>query len=222
MSQCLRIDAFFDFICPWCLIGKRQLDNALAQLQLARPELAVQLHWHGVQLLPQLPVAGVPFAEFYLDRLGSESAVRQRQAQVQQAAAAAGVRIDLSDILRMPNTADAHRLLERASQLGSATQRDALLERLFSAYFQHGGDLGDRATLLSIAADCGFVPGEVQDSLRGDGRAFVGAAASLGTSGVPYFVFNQRVAVSGAQSVEVLLNSMLKALAADQSARQPA
>jgi predicted DsbA family dithiol-disulfide isomerase len=218
----LRIDAFFDFICPWCLIGKRQLDHALLQLRDSQPEVAVQLHWHGVQLLPQLPVAGVPFAEFYLDRLGSEQAVRQRQAQVQQAAAAAGVRIDLSDILRMPNTADAHRLLERASQLGSAEQCDALLERLFCAYFQRGGDLGDRATLLNIAADCGFAPGEVQDSLRGDGRAFIGAAGSLGTSGVPYFVFNRQVAVSGAQSAEVLLSSMRKALAADQSARQPA
>lgn len=222
MSTPLRIDAFFDFICPWCLIGKRQLDKALAQLAVVHPTVTVQLHWHGVQLLPHLPAAGVPFAEFYLDRLGSEQAVRLRKAQVQQAAAVAGVLIDLSDILRMPNTADAHRLLSRASQLGSAEQCERLLERLFAAYFQRGGDIGDQATLLAIAADCGFEPAALQDSLRGDGQAFVGAAASLGTSGVPYFVFDRRLAVSGAQPAEVLLASMLKALEADKSQRQPA
>lgn len=142
MSGRLRIDVFFDFICPWCLIGKRQLECAQDLLRIQQPEVDITTVWHGVQLLPQLPVQGEPFAEFYLKRLGSAEAVRMRQAQVQQAAMAVGVPIDLSRIATMPNTADAHRLLERATVLGSTAQRDVLLERLFAAYFQYGEDLG--------------------------------------------------------------------------------
>ena len=220
MNPALRIEVFFDFICPWCLIGKRQLERALAQLRASQPDLEVELVWHGVQLLPELPVQGVPFAEFYRQRLGSEQAVRLRQAQVQQAAAAAGVDIALAAIARMPNTADAHRLLACAANLGTAAQRDALLERLFAAYFQHGEDLGDGASLLAIAASCGFEPVQLAASLRGDASPFVGADAGMGAHGVPYFVFARRLAVAGAQPAEVLLGAMVEALA--HSARQPA
>ena len=118
MSGRLRIDVFFDFICPWCLIGKRQLERALELLHSQQPEVLVTTVWHGVQLLPHLPVQGEPFAEFYLNRLGSAEAVAMRQAQVRQAAQAVGVAIDLSRIATMPNTADAHRLLAHANTSG--------------------------------------------------------------------------------------------------------
>lgn len=216
----LRIDVFFDFICPWCLIGKRQLEHALAQLRVSRPDVEVQLAWHGVQLLPDLPAQGEPFAAFYLKRLGSEQAVRIRQAQVQQAAASAGVEIDLSRIARMPNTANAHRLLACAAGLGSAEQRETLLEYLLAAYFRNGGDLGDSADLLAIAEACGFEPAQLAASLRGDGRPFVGEAAGMAGNGVPYFVFDRHMAVSGAQPAEVLLAAMLEALG--YSSGQPA
>lgn len=210
MSQHLRIDAFFDFICPWCLIGKRQLDRALQQLQGSHPDVDVTLAWHGVQLLPDMPVQGEAFTEFYLKRLGSADAVRMRQAQVQQAAAAAGVNIDLQRIGKMPNTANAHRLFERATAQGTSSQRDALLERLFAAYFQKAEDLDDSATLLAIAETCGVQSEALTSSLRSDGSAFIGGHAPSG--GVPYFVFDHRLAVSGAQPAEVLLKSMRKAL----------
>ncbi|QKE63527.1 DsbA family oxidoreductase [Aquipseudomonas campi] len=212
MSRSLRIDVFFDFICPWCLIGKRQLERALAQLRASRPEVAVDLVWHGVQLLPHMPAQGEPFAEFYLNRLGSAEAVRMRQAQVQQAAAAAGLEIDLTRIARMPNTADAHRLLQRAEALAEPAQRDALLERLFAAYFQHGEDLGARATLLSIAESCGLERSAVADCLRGDGEPFVGLV-NAAAGGVPHFILDRRQSVSGAQPAEVLLAAMLETLA---------
>jgi predicted DsbA family dithiol-disulfide isomerase len=219
MSQHLRIDAFFDFICPWCLIGKRQLDRALEQLQRSHPDVDVTLVWHGVQLLPDLPVQGEAFAEFYLKRLGSADAVRMRQAQVQQAAAAAGVNIDLQRIGKMPNTANAHRLFECATAQGTSSQRDALLERLFAAYFQKGEDLGDSATLLAIAESCGWQTAALS-SLRSDGSPFVGGHAPSG--GVPYFVFDHRLAVSGAQPAEVLLGAMHKALAHSAAVSQSA
>ena len=219
MTPALRIDVFFDFICPWCLIGKRQLERALVQLRASQADVEVELVWHGVQLLPDMPVQGEPFAEFYRQRLGSAEAVRMRQAQVQQAAAAAGLEIDLAGIARMPNTADAHRLLACAAGLGSAAQREALLERLFAAYFRNDEDLGDTASLLAIAEACGFEPAQLAPSLRGDGTPFVGEADGMAGNGVPYFVFDRRLAVSGAQPAEVLLGAMTEALA--HSARQP-
>lgn len=212
MSRSLRIDVFFDFICPWCLIGKRQLERALAQLRSSRPDVEVELAWHGVQLLPYIPAQGEPFAEFYLNRLGSAEAVRQRQAQVQQAAAAAGLEIDLNRIVSMPNTADAHRLLQLADAVAAPAQRDALLERLFAAYFQHGEDLGERATLLAIAESCGLERSVVADCLRGDASPFVGRV-NAAAGGVPHFILDRRQSVSGAQPADVLLAAMLEALA---------
>lgn len=211
MNRPLRISVFFDFICPWCLIGKRNLSQALHLFARQHPEITVEMDWIGVQLLPDVPAAGLPFAEFYLHRLGSAAAVRQRQAQVQKAAAAAGIDIDLQRIQRMPNTADAHRLLAHASALGNAAQRDELLEKLFAAYFTQGQDIGDNATLLSIAQACGYPPAPLVNSLRGDAAPFYGpGVASRG--GVPTFVFNQRLALSGAQAPEVLLGGMLRAI----------
>lgn len=211
MSRSLRIEVFFDFICPWCLIGKRQLERALAQLRARQPDVEVELAWQGVQLLPHLPARGEPFAAFYLNRLGSAEAVRQRQAQVQQAGAAVGLSIDLSGIGKMPNTADAHRLLERAAALGTPAQRDDLLERLFAAYFHDGEDLGCSATLMAIAESCGFDRTAVADCLRGDASPFIGST-TRGVSSVPCFHFDRHLTIAGAQPAEVLLGAMREAL----------
>ncbi|MGQ7958580.1 DsbA family oxidoreductase [Pseudomonas sp. SP16.1] len=219
MSVSLKVDVFFDFICPWCLIGKRQLQRALRQLQGEQPGLRVEQHWHGVQLLPHLPVVGVPFAEFYQARLGSAQAVRMRQAQVQQAASAAGLDLDLSRIERMPNTADAHRLLACATALGDAAQGERLLERMFAAYFQRGEDLGDAATLLAIAEECGFEPVQLAPALLGNGLPYFPPATSERAPSVPHFVFNDSLEVSGAQPAEVLLATMQQALARQQERR---
>ncbi|MCE6981746.1 DsbA family oxidoreductase, partial [Pseudomonas frederiksbergensis] len=148
---------------------------------------------------------------FYRKRLGSDEAVRLRQAQVRAAAEAAGVDIDFARISRMPNTADAHRLLQRAVALGSPEQAQALLARLFAAYFQQGKDLGDPITLLHIARACGLEPAQVADCLRGDASPFIGAN-DRAADGVPCFRFNQRLRVSGAQPVAVLLQAMGDAL----------
>lgn len=211
MKHVLSIEVFFDFICPWCLIGQAHLQRALEQLRREQPEVEVSLHWRGVQLLPQMARTGQPFEAFYRKRLGSDEAVRLRQAQVRAAAEAAGVDIDFARISRMPNTADAHRLLQRAVALGSPEQAQALLARLFAAYFQQGKDLGDPITLLHIARACGLEPAQVADCLRGDASPFIGAN-DRAADGVPCFRFNQRLRVSGAQPVEVLLQAMGDAL----------
>ena len=214
MKHVLSIEVFFDFICPWCLIGQAHLQRALEQLRREQPEVEVSLHWRGVQLLPQMARTGQPFEAFYRKRLGSEEAVRQRQAQVRAAAEAADVSIDFSRISRMPNTADAHRLLQRAVALGEPARVEALLTQLFAAYFQQGKDLGDPVTLLQIARGCGLSPAQVADCLRGDASPFISANDHRG-EGVPLFRFNRYHAVSGAQPAEVLLEVMREALEQD-------
>lgn len=210
MSRRLRIDVFFDFICPWCLIGKRQLEHAVVQFRSRHPDVQITTVWHGVQLLPQLPVQGEPFADFYRKRLGNAETMTLRQHQVQQAAAAVGLAIDLTRIETMPNTADAHRLFDRVSVVGNATQREMLLERLFAAYFYRRENLGCRETLLDICRSCGIDPETVADCLKGDGLPFGGFPGAA--SGVPSFRFERSITVVGAQPVQALLGAMNEAL----------
>lgn len=211
MKQTLSVEVLFDFICPWCLIGQRQLQAALLLLQREQPQVQVELQWRGVQLLPGLPANGLPFHAFYVQRLGSEQAVRERQAQVRAAASVVGEDIDFTRIRRMPNTANAHRLLQRASSLLGAAQLEAMLAQLFIAYFHQGRDLGDSRVLLAIAQSCGLEAVQVADCLRDDGSPFLDGAGRAG-SAVPRFRFNEGRLIAGAQPAEVLLAAMLEAL----------
>ncbi|MDM3888821.1 DsbA family protein [Pseudomonas sp. BCRC 81390] len=211
MNQLLSVEVFFDFVCPWCLIGQRHLQAALLLLRRERPQVQVHLQWRGVQLLPGLPASGLPFHSFYLQRLGSEEAVRERQAQVRAAACVVGEDIDFSRIRRMPNTGNAHRLLQRATGLLEAAQLEALLAQLFIAYFHQGRDLGDSRVLLGIAQRCGLDAVQVADCLRDDGSPFLDGAGRAG-SAVPRYRFNQGPLIAGAQPAEVLFAAMREAL----------
>ncbi|MGJ7550435.1 DsbA family protein [Pseudomonas alloputida] len=211
MKQMLSVEVFFDFICPWCLIGQRQLQAALLLLQRELRQVEVTLQWRGVQLLPGLPAGGLPFHAFYEQRLGSEQAVRERQAQVRAAARVVGEDIDFTRIRRMPNTANAHRLLQRASGLLSARRFETLLAQLFIAYFHQGRDLGDDRVLLAIAQSCGLQAAQVVDCLRDDGSPFLGGTGRAGNA-VPCFRFNEGRLISGAQPAEALFAAMREAL----------
>lgn len=214
MARTLSIDVWLDLICPWCLIGKAQLRQALAQLAETDPDVAVDLQWHSVQLIPDVPEQGWPYEQFYLRRLGSPEAVRARRAQVLEAAARAGVAIEFASIAIFPNTARAHRLLALARQRLDAKALDHLLERLFSAYFKLGEDLGDLRTLITIGMEHGLDPDNVRASLT-DGGALPQTPA---VSGVPFFVFNQHLALSGAQPAQALLAAMRQALSSPHAA----
>ncbi|MFV3291505.1 DsbA family protein [Pseudomonas sp. NY11955] len=211
MKQLLSIEVFFDFVCPWCLIGQRHLQAALLLLQREQPQVQVQVQWRGVQLLPGLPANGVPFNTFYLQRLGSEQAVRERQAQVRAAASVVGEDIDFSRIRRMPNTGNAHRLMQRAGNLLGVAQQEALLAQLFIAYFHQGRDLGDSRTLLGIAQSSGLEAAQVIDCLRDDGSPFLDGAGRAG-SAVPRYRFNQGPLIAGVRPAEALFAAMNDAL----------
>jgi predicted DsbA family dithiol-disulfide isomerase len=214
MSRVLRIDMGLDLVCPWCLIGLRNLQRAVAALRDEQPDVTVALRWRGVQLLPHAPPGGWPFMDFYRKRLGGDNAVRRRQLQVQDAASAAGVTINYERIDTMPNTADAHRMLVLADELGSEQQRDALLENMLVGYFECGDDLGNSATLLAYARDCGLSEQAMETVLDG-ARPFQSAPAQ---SGVPYYVINGSTAATGAHPAPLLLAAMRAALAASKPA----
>jgi len=208
-STSVQVDVYFDLICPWCWIGKTHLDTARHQLAQRQPSVQVQLHWHSVQLIPQVPPQGWPYQAFYEHRLGGPEAVRARRAQVQAAAALAGLSIQHERIAVLPNTWRAHGLLAYTAQQ-HPDQLEGLLDTLFQAFFLQGRDIGDSHVLAHLAQAHGV------DSLKAE--AFeVPPVWTLPdrASGVPLFVFNQRQAVSGAQPPEVLLAAML---AAGQSA----
>lgn len=218
MTRRLRIAMGLDFVCPWCLIGLRQLRQAIAMLHAEAPDVEVECDWRGVQLLPQIPAEGLPFHEFYLRRLGGEAALAQRQAQVRAAAEAAGARINYAALHTMPNTADAHRLLQLAAGLGDAAQRDALLESLLTGYFERGDDLGREATLMAHAVACGYSPQQLAPAMRGAAVPYQGDFAA---AGVPCYTLNGQDLGSGARSASHLLAAMRAALAAAGASAPP-
>jgi predicted DsbA family dithiol-disulfide isomerase len=203
----LQIEVWFDLICPWCLIGKRQLDAALAQWHTEQPEVGVTVRWHPVRLIDGVPPEGWDFASFYEQRLGSRQAVQARQAQVLAAARHAGAEIDFARIRVFPDTGPAHRLLAAAAGRLSAAAHGTLIDRLFQAYFQRGENLADRSTLLDIATEVGL------DPLEATARIDLPLPSGLPVNGVPFFVFNGQLALSGAQPVSSLLAAMRAAMA---------
>lgn len=212
MAAELRIAVYYDLICPWCLIGKRHLATAIGQLAALQPAVVVHVAWHPVQLLPDLPLEGLPFTAFYVQRLGSPQAVMARQAQVNAAAAAAGLHIDFSRIARMPNTGLALRLLDHASTVGNAQRHEALIDQLFGAHFLHGRDIGDVATLVALAQDSGFDGPAVHAVLTHAAPAAPVPPPLQPRAGVPYFVFNDQYALAGAQPPKILLEALRQAV----------
>lgn len=210
MKQQLSIDMFFDFICPWCLIGKRELQNAIKKLKKSHPDVEVILNWRGVQLLPLIPINGVPFKAFYLQRLGSATAVRIRQGQVRNAAQSVGVDIDFDLIPRMPNTGLAHAFFKKAANISSSVQTDRLLEAIISAYFNHSEHINELDVLMKIASYCGFSEEMIKTILANKETTFV--SADTGGKGVPYFIFGSSVAIAGAQQASVLYRAMLETI----------
>jgi predicted DsbA family dithiol-disulfide isomerase len=209
----LEIDVVFDFVCPWCLIGKRNLAAALARFAEMRPDVDVQVRWHSQQLLPDTPPSGVPYQAFYVARLGSAEAVAARRAQVRRAGAAAGVELAFDRIAVLPNTAAAHELVAWAGEQGTAAQQSALIGRVFEAYFIHAEDIGDPYVLARCAAACGLASEGIVERLADarEGRTRP-RANDLPASGVPLFVFNRSQALSGAHPPDTLLAALLQSV----------
>jgi predicted DsbA family dithiol-disulfide isomerase len=205
----LTVEVWSDIVCPWCYVGKRRLESALAEF-----EHPVEVTWRSFELDPSAPrVRDLPAAEHLAAKYGmSVEQAQASQAQLTELAAADGLEYHL-DRTRGGNSFDAHRMLHLAAAHGL---QDAAKERLMRAYFTESEPIGDPDTLVRLIAEIGIDPGEARAVLEGDAyadavRAEEELAHRIGIQGVPFFVLNRRYGVSGAQPAELLLQALQKA-----------
>jgi len=199
-----RIDIVSDAICPWCYVGKRQLERALAML--ADEGLTFQVHWNPFQLNPDMPKEGRDRAAYRAWKFGSVEKSAALDQRITEAAAAVGLGFRTDLMTRTPNTIDAHRLIWFAGQHGD---QDAAMEAMFKAYFIDGRDVGDHAVLADCAETAGLPRQAVLDFLAGDVadkemRAADQAAREAGVSGVPSFFLDGYSLFSGAMPAETI------------------
>lgn len=202
----LTIEVISDVICPWCFIGKRRLEKAIAA---ARQDADVSVHWLPYQLNPDMPPEGISRKEYRIQKFGSWERSQELDANV--VANGKDERIDFRfDLIeRTPNTVNAHRLIWLAGQHGC---QDAVVEALFLAYFTNGEDLSNTAVLVDVVDEAGL-PQKLADDLldSGDGLDEIEEARRLahqvGVDGVPFFIVNRKVALAGAQPAESFLQA---------------
>jgi predicted DsbA family dithiol-disulfide isomerase len=194
----MRLDIVSDAICPWCYIGKRQLECALAML--APDELHFTVRWNPFQLNPDMPSQGVDRVAYRVAKFGSAERARELDVRVTEAAGSVGLDFHLDRIRRTPNTLDAHRLIWLAGRHGV---QDAAVEALFASYFAEGLDIGDALVLANCASAAGLDRDEVAAFLAGTEAAAEMLAADrtareAGVTGVPSFFLDGYGVFSGA------------------------
>ncbi len=213
----MQIEVWSDITCPWCYIGKRRLETALAQFD-GRDEVTVE--WKSFQLDPSAPIGQTENVYERLSKKFGRSIedIKEMNRQVTEIAAAEGLTYDF-DAYKPINTFDAHRVLHLAKSLSIG---DAMKERFLRAQFTEGERLEDHETLVRLASEAGVPEADTRRVLAGnefaeDVRADVRDLQALGGNGVPFFVVDRRYGISGAQPVEVFLNT-LDAAKADAAA----
>ena len=211
----LTIDIVSDVVCPWCYIGKRKLEAALEMAKTAGLPIP-EIRWHPFQLNPDLPAAGIPRQQYLQDKFGGPERAAEIYERVRAAGRSAGLELDIDGITRQPNTLAAHALIAFAQQGDPALGND-VKERLLKAYFVENRFIGDVDVLVQIAREAGLDadaaracitdPAPLQAVADADAKA-----RGMGIGGVPFFIFNHKLAVSGAQDPANLLAAMRVAL----------
>jgi predicted DsbA family dithiol-disulfide isomerase len=206
-----RIEVISDAICPWCWIGKRQLERALPMM--AGQGLTFTVTWHPFQLNPDMPAGGVDRRDYRAQKLGSLAQSEAADARVAQAGAGVGLQFRHDLMRRTPNTVDAHRVIRLAGRHGV---QGAVVEALFKGYFTAGADIGDHATLTTLAGSAGLDPLEVAAMLAGEAErsevlAEDQSARDAGLDGVPAFAMGPYVLFTGAVPADTMAEAFPKA-----------
>ena len=213
----MTVDVISDVVCPWCFIGRRRLGEALALYAERAPDIRPLVSWHPFQLNPDLPREGIDRSSYLEAKFGGRERAAQIYERVRAAGRTVGIDFAFERIERQPNTRDAHRLISWAQARGSA---EDLVERLFRAYFLEGRFVGARDVLADIAGEAGLPADAARAYLESDeGADAIDAmdrrVRELGVTGVPFFIFDGRVAVSGAQEAPALVAAMTQSATAD-------
>jgi len=197
----LTIDVVSDVVCPWCYLGKKRLERALADEKEKIP-----VRWRPYQLDPTIPPGGIDRTVYMRNKFGDSGKLEQIHERLRALGAEEGIKYAFDKIERSPNTLDAHRLIRWAA---ATDKQGVVVDKLFSLYFEQGRDIGDRKLLVEIAREIGLDAESVERRLA-DGadekevRQEIAQAQSLGVTGVPFFIFASRFGVPGAQSADVL------------------
>ncbi|MEI2386950.1 DsbA family oxidoreductase [Breoghania sp. JC706] len=215
----LTIDVISDIMCPWCYIGKRRLEEARTLV-----EVPLDVRWRPYQLDPSLPADGKDRALYLREKFGGEERAQAIYARISAAGRDSGITFAFDRIARSPNTLDCHRLVRWARHDG---KQDALVERLFSAYFLEGIDLTRREGLIALAGEVGMDAQLVTELLNSDAdvaetQAEIETAHRMGVTGVPCFIIDGKYALMGAETPENLAAAIRNAAAAASSSREPA
>ena len=198
----IEIDIVSDTICPWCYVGKRRIERALAGFDADE----VRIRWHPFQLNPGLPPEGMDRSEYVSSKFGGTDAARAVYDRIREAGAADGIAFAFERMPRTPNTFASHRVVHFAAREG--LQNEAV-EALFHAVFVAGRDIGDFETLVDIGAECGIDPVALAEYLASTEevdvlRALEERSRGIGVTGVPFFIIGGRYSVTGAQDPAVL------------------
>ena len=200
----IMIDIVSDTVCPWCFIGKRRLEKAMA----ARPKFDYGVSWRPFQLNPDMPEDGMVRDQYLAMKFGDAERAQQIYQNVSEAGELEGLNFRFDKILRQPNSLASHKLIRWS---GSAGKQDAVVELLFQRYFVDGADIGDNEILVQLADEAGMDAGLVRDLFNKNSDDDLvlqeeSVARRMGVAGVPCFVVAQKYAVSGAQDPSVLTN----------------
>lgn len=217
MTSAVPIDMVSDVVCPWCFIGKRRLEKAIA----LRSDIPVEVRFRPYFLNPWVPREGISRHEYLTTKFGSPEHYRAIAGRVAQAAAAEGLTYNLDQIKRQPNTLDCHRLI-----LWAGERAARMKQRLMELYFAEGADLTDRDVLVTAAAACGLGAPRVRERLGSDEDVEritreADSAKEAGIDGVPCFIFGGHIAVPGAHAPEHLAQAIARA-ANEQTEQQTA
>jgi predicted DsbA family dithiol-disulfide isomerase len=202
----VTIDVVSDVVCPWCFIGKRRLEKALA----LKPDIPVEVRFHPYFLNPWVPREGMTRDEYLTTKFGSPDRYQGIAGRVAAAAAAEGLTYAVDKMRRQPNTLDCHRLILWAQAIGKAAE---MKQHLMDLYFTEGADLSDREVLVGAAADVGLDADRTREMLASDTdvdkvESAANSAKEAGIDGVPTYILGGVAAVSGAQAPEVLANAI--------------
>jgi predicted DsbA family dithiol-disulfide isomerase len=200
----MKIDVYSDTICPWCFIGKRRFERALAE----RPQPDLALAWRPFQLNPEMPPAGMDRRRYLELKFGGAAGAREVYDQVRQAGRSEDIDFVFEVIERTPNTLNSHRLIRYA---GAAGRQDQMVQALFDSYFLEARDLGDKEVLVAAAEAAGLDPAEARAYLESDEDAQAvlaedARARQIGIQGVPTYILNDKYVLSGAHPPEVLFH----------------
>ena len=197
----MRIDIYSDTVCPWCYLGKRRFDLAVA----ARPQYEPAVVWRPFELNPDVPVEGVDRETYMAAKMPDQARLEQAHAELERLGEASGIRFRFELISRIPNTRRSHLLIAHAARSGL---QGAIKDRIMRAYFEEGCDVGDPEELVRLAGEVGLNTAEARNTLilRVGQDGVVAAerhAAVLGITGVPTYIFDGQYTISGAQEVGV-------------------